>query len=688
MMPNVCLAYIGPGAGFAFLGSFFILLTAIVLAVASVLTFPLRAAYALVFRRRRTGRPLARRVVVVGLDGMDPQVATRLMERGDLPALNSLRNGGTFAPLGSTCPPISPVAWSSFATGVNPGKHNIFDFLGRDLRSYRPELSSTRITTTGVSRARWWRPATEIELRRKSKPFWTILGEHGVFSTVLRVPITFPPEPFRGLLLSGMCVPDLRGTQGSFTLFDSAAPQGTGEFGVGETGESGLRIRVTVGDGRIRTALPGPPAGEGRLSVPLDVRLGRAPGAATVRVSGQRLRLQGGTYSDWVRVSFRQGWRQVHGICKFLLLATAPEFRLYVTPIHIDPERPAMPVSHPRYYSTYLAKLHGPFATLGLSEDTSALSEGVIDNAAFLKQTYDIHGEREAMFFDALKRVRRGLCCCVFDATDRIQHMFFGCPDPTAVEDVYRRSDALVGRVLKSIDDQTVVFVVSDHGFTSFRRSVHLNAWLAREGFLTIKPGGADADYLSGVDWEKTVAYGFGLSGIYLNVKGREARGVVAGDEARRDLKRDIAQRLSALVDPASGERAIRTVYDAEEVYHGPYRDNGPDLIVGYEAGYRVSWETATGKAAGEVFADNTKAWSGDHCVDRERVPGVFFCNRKVDLTSGPPQITDLAPTILHLMGINKPAHMDGKVLHSPLNPDTLNPGLLDQLPRTEGTAA
>lgn len=653
-LPGVWLAYIGPGAGFAFLGSFLILFVALLLAIASLLTFPLRAAAA-VFRRRRTGRPLARRVVVVGLDGLDPAVAARLMDRGELPALTSLRASGTFAQLGTTCPPISPVAWSSFATGVNPGKHNIFDFLGRDLRTCRPELSSTRIATG--RRGPWRRQVSEIELRRKSKPFWTILGEHGVFSTILRVPITFPPEPFRGLLLSGMCVPDLRGTQGSSTVFESGARTGA----TSSTG--GIRIPVTVNGGRIRTSLPGPPSDGGSLDVPVEIRLATSPGSAELRVCGQTLRLKAGAYSDWAPLTFGRGLRRVHGICRFLLQSTAPEFRLYVTPIQIDPERPAMPISHPPYYAAYLGKLHGPFATLGLAEDTWALSEGVIDEAAFLQQTCDIHAEREEIFFEALKHVRRGVCCCVFDATDRIQHMFHGCPDPAAVENVYRQADALVGRTLKEVDDQTVLLVVSDHGFTSFRRSVHLNAWLAREGFLAVKPDGSGAEYLAGVDWGKTVAYSFGLSGIYLNMKGREAQGVVAGEAARKELKRDIAKRLSALVDPASGQRAIRTVYDADDVYRGPYRDNGPDLIVGYESGYRASWDTAVGKTGGEVFADNTKAWSGDHCVDRALVPGVFFCNRKVDLAAGPPQITDLAPTILHLMGIAKPAHMDGAVL-------------------------
>ena len=664
---SICLAYIGPGAGFAFLGSFLILFVAILLALASVLTFPLRVVAALLFRRKRTGQSQAKRVVIVGLDGLDPGVATRMMDRGELPALDSLRKHATFARLTTTCPPISPVAWSSFATGVNPGKHNIFDFLNRDLRSYRPELSSSRVTTTkrkGLLRG----PRTEVESRRKSKTFWNILGEYGVSSTVLRVPITFPPERFRGQLLAGMCVPDLRGTQGSFTLYESR-PAGDKTAATG-----GTRIPVAIENRRVRTTLTGPPMGEGSLSVPLEVRFNGTPDSAMLHISGQKIRLKTGVSTDWVRVEFGRGLRKVSGICRFLLRSVSPEFALYVTPINIDPERPAMPISHPAYYATYLAKLHGPFATLGLAEDTWALSEGAIDEEAFLDQTYAIHREREEMFFDAIKRVRTGVCCCVFDATDRIQHMFHGRPDGppgspphggdgAAIEEVYRRSDALVGRVLEAIDDETVLFVLSDHGFVSFRRGMNVNAWLAQEGFLTFKPDSVDAEYLAGVDWEKTRAYSFGLSGIYLNVKGRESRGIVVGDEEIRTLKQDIADRLKKLLDPATGKSAIREVYDAATTYHGPYRNNGPDLIVGYEAGYRASWDTAAGKTSSEVFEDNTKAWGGDHCVDRAIVPGVFYCNRQVDLGEGLPDIMDLAPTVLHLLGVEKPAHMDGKIL-------------------------
>jgi len=412
--------------------------------------------------------------------------------------------------------------------------------------------------------------------------------------------------------------------------------------------------------------------GSEELRLPLVIDLKDSGESAVIRVSGQKVRLLRGAYSEWIELTFRAGLRRITGICRFYLVSVAPEFRLYVTPINISPERPSMPISHPSYYSVYLAKLHGPYATLGLAEDTWALNEGIIDDGAYLRQVYDVHEERERMLFDALKRVLQGLCVCVFDLPDRIQHMFLRSEDADnapaagtdeegdAIDEAYRRADGLLGRVMDAIDRDTVLFVMSDHGVVPFRRGVHLNAWLRESGYLALKPGATGGEYLAGIDWGKTTAYSFGLSGIYLNVKGREARGVLSREQAKA-LKSEIAGKLSGLKDPETGEAAVSRVYDSAAVYSGPYADNGPDLVVGYADGYRASWEAAVGKTDGEIFTDNTRAWSGDHCVDHALVPGVLFCNRKMN--GRRPHIMDIAPTILTLFGISVPGYMDGKSL-------------------------
>jgi predicted AlkP superfamily phosphohydrolase/phosphomutase len=589
-------AYIGPGAGFAFLGSFLTLIVSVLAGIASVLIWPFRWVRGLAVRRRG----LVKKAIFLGLDGLDPGVTERLMAEGRLPHFSRLKEQGGYRRLRTTFPALSPVAWSTFATGVNPAKHNIFDFLNRDLRTYAPELSSARVTRKAV------------EMRRKSEPFWKILGRNHVASTILRVPITFPPEAFNGRLLSAMSTPDLRGTQGSFSQFTSP-------------------------EGELRG-----PEGE---SLPFGVRHSK------LEIQGQSHELRLGEYTPWIRLKFPSA----HGIVRFLLTCAEPKFALYATPVQIDPENPALPISHPRYYAMYLAKLLGSFSTLGMAEDTWALNEGAIDQRAFLAQAYDIQREREAMFFSALDHTRRGVVACVFDTTDRVQHMCFGQSD--VIEALYIDMDRILGRTLEYAGSDSALFVLSDHGFCSFRRGVNLNAWLRRNGYLTLLTDAKEsADYFEGVDWSRTRAYTFGLGGVYLNLRGREAQGIVAPDDADA-LRRELVARLQGLQDGT--DTAIRAVYPVTEIYHGPYLGAAPDLIIGYAEGYRASWQAAVGRTTAEVFEDNTKAWCGDHCVDPHLVPGVLFSNRKI--AADDPGIEDMAPTALHLFGVEVPDWMEGK---------------------------
>jgi predicted AlkP superfamily phosphohydrolase/phosphomutase len=221
--------------------------------------------------------------------------------------------------------------------------------------------------------------------------------------------------------------------------------------------------------------------------------------------------------------------------------------------------------------------------------------------------------------------------------------------------------DALVGRVMKHVDDQTVLFVLSDHGFCSFRRGINLNAWLHESGYLALKNGASESGpYFGDVDWSRTRAYTFGLGGLYLNLMGREAEGVVRPAE-QEALKQELIAKLNGLRDPDTGEEGIRSVYATSALYDGPYLREAPDLIVGYSEGYRTSWGAAVGKVSAKVFEDNCKAWSGDHCVDPELVPGVLFSNRKLDASD--PGIEDMAPTALQLFGLERPAWMEGKAV-------------------------
>jgi predicted AlkP superfamily phosphohydrolase/phosphomutase len=677
-------AYIGPGAGFAFLSSFLVLFLTFFLAIFSFLSWPFRLLVRLIKGRRALKGALVDRVVIVGLDGLEPSLAERFMAEGKMPHLSLLKKDGTYARLQTTTPAISPVAWSSFMTGSEPSKHNIFDFLSRDPKTYLPSLSSAHIgrPKRTLSLGKYAIPLSKPEIRgmRKSVPFWKTLGEAGIFSTVLRVPITYPPEKFPGHLLSGMCAPDLKGSQGTFTFY-------TTDEAKHKKREGGVVIPVEVREGVVRTYVSGPENSllkkAEEVKLPLEVAIDKPKDEVRVDVSGQRFRLRVGEFSPWIKITFRPGLgMKVKAIARFLVSQVEPHFEMYMTPLNIDPEKPALPISHPFIYSVYLSKLLGSFITLGEANDTWALNEGALKESAFLELTYSNHKEWEAMFFNALAKTKKGTVVCVFETTDSIQHMFWRYLDkahpalraaaselsPQVIEDLYVRMDGFIGRVMGKLDPRSALIVMSDHGFKSFRRGVNLNSWLLAQGYLTLREGKtASGEWFKDVDWGRTRAYAMGLGGLYLNLKGREANGIVAPGEESRVLKEELRSKLTGLRDDVSGEIAITEAYDRDRVYSGPYAPNAPDLIIGYNQGFRASWDSVTGKVDSTVFEDNIKSWSGDHCIDPRHVPGVFFFSRKVPAKM--PSIMDVAPTVLTLFGLPVPAYMDGRPLVGPAAP-------------------
>jgi predicted AlkP superfamily phosphohydrolase/phosphomutase len=643
------------------------------LSLSSLLTWPFRMMWRLVRRRQGFRNAQVKKVIFLGLDGLDPKLTEQFMAAGKLPNLARLKEQGCYSRLRTTFPALSPVAWSTFATGVNPAKHNIFDFLNRNMKSYVPELAAATVrpSTRVLKLGRWRIPLSrpQVELKRKSQPFWKLLGQQQIGSTIIRVPITFPPDKFNGRLLSAMSTPDLRGTQGSFSQFTTRVDQATFE--------SGSRYPLKRSTDGWGGSLEGPEDGlladGGTMRIPFRIVLRKQ--TPVLEIQDESYRLEPGTYTPWVKLKFKSSLGfKVNGIARFLLTETSPHLSLYVSPIQIDPERPALPISHPSYYAAYLAKLLGTYSTLGMAEDTWALNEGVIDEGEFLKQAYLLMEEREAMFRNALEKTRRGVVACVFDTSDRVQHMFYrylhGNHDTSngygrTIEDLYQRMDKLVGVALEHVDKDTVIFVLSDHGFCSFRRGVNLNSWLRDNGYLALENGATESDrYFKGVDWSRTRAYTLGLGGLYLNLKGREARGIVKPGAEAEALTQELIQKLNGLTDEEREAIGIRTVYATNQLYRGPYLAEAPDMIVGYSDGYRTSWDAAVGKVSATVFEDNCKAWSGDHSVDPLLVPGVLFSNRKIDVQD--PGIEDMAPTALHLFGVERPPWMEGRTVFNP----------------------
>ncbi|MDJ0869327.1 MAG: alkaline phosphatase family protein [Myxococcota bacterium] len=683
LAPDAAQAYIGPGAGFAFVGSLLVLLTTFAIALAIILTWPLRLLYRLVTVGNPYKNAKTRRVVILGLDGMDPGLLTKLMRDGRMPNFQKLAEQGVFRPLDTSVPSMSPVAWSTFATGVDASQHCIYDFLTRDPCTYGPMLSSTDIVSAKrvLNIGRYVIPLSKarMKLLQKSQHFWKLLGEKNIFSIIQRVPITFPPVPFKnGLLLSGMCVPDLRGSQGTFSFFSTESRDGEAKFIGGE--QTVLRRRGS----EIRSRIVGPDhtmlKSGGRMTLPFTLVPAEDGRSAVLTIDGMEpITLPVGEYSDWVELAFDAGLRvKVRGIAKFYLVSAAPEVNLYMTPIHIDPENPAMPIAHPEVYAIYLAKKQGKFATLGLAEDTWALNNRVIDEKVFFDQAMFIYEEREKMFLDAVKQTKKGLVTTVFDTTDRVQHMFYRYLDPThpanagkdteqwkdAIGKVYERTDELLGKVWNLVDDPDTTFmVISDHGFTNFRRCVNVNSWLRDNGYLFLKDENAleSGEYLDGIDWSRTRAFALGLTGVFVNRKGREKSGIVAEGAEYRALVQELAEKLGQLVDPQTGERCVRRVAVSQQFFRGPYRFDAPDLLVGWEGGYRHSWECATGQVTENVFSDNDRSWSGDHCVDPSIVPGVFLCNRAI--AAEQPRLVDIPASVLRLFGQEIPGYMQGEMI-------------------------
>lgn len=611
-----------------------------------------------------------KRIIVLGFDGLEPRIVERLLEQRRLPNFARLRASGGYARIATTYPAQTPVAWSTFATGLNPGGHGIFDFLRRDPATYLPQLALSRFEQKNP-----FVPPKAVN-GRQGKAVWQSLSEAGIESVILRCPCTFPAEDLRGRMLSGMGVPDLRGSLGMSTFYS------TDEQVTAKESESVVRLEPADG-GHYTAHLLGPihPRSRQPVAFPVTIEAKPASREAVLQCDGEphELVLKQGRWSDWLHVKFKVGVLQsARGMVRFYLVQTEPTLELYASPVNFDPEAPVFPISFPPQYASELQARLGIFYTTGMVEDHGGLNNGRISEAAYLDQCAQVWREREAMLCHELGRLDEGLLFCLFDTPDRVQHMFqrFVEPDhpanengrPDGFENVvveqYLACDATLGRVFEQVDEATLLIALSDHGFDSFRRGVHLNTWAFEQGLLAlrdgIRPGEEAGDMLRRVDWSRTQIYSLGLGGMYLNLKGRECQGVVEPTEAE-SLKSKIAEALTGMEDPERGEIAIRSVVPRERVYRGERTAEAPDLLVNFARGYRASWGTALGAVPDGKFEDNVKRWSGDHIVDPSLVPGVLFMNRPFRQEG--PRLVDLASTILGALRVPGEPAMEGASL-------------------------
>ncbi len=641
----------------------------------------------------RASRAAGKKVIVIGVDGMDPRLSAALMNSGHLPNLQKLASRGGFSRLGTSVPPQSPVAWATFINGAGPGSHGIFDFIHRHPEHQCAPFYSASETLPGVGAwaigdhqlpLDFWpfnhKPPQTV-LRRQGTPFWDFLDAAGVPSTFYDLPSNYPASPSHyghHRCLSGMGTPDMLGTYGTYQHFAEDGPEATIDDG------GGTRSRLKFENDTARAEIVGPAnsllKAPAPIKVPFLVHRDRAANAAVIEIQGKRIVLKAGQWSPWSRLNFDISMplllpsNSIKGLCRFFLQEVAPNFRLYVTPLNIDPAAPAQKISEPATFVQDLANKLGPFYTTGFQEDHRARTNGVFDDEEYIRQASFVLEERLALFEQALRDYEDGLLFFYFSSSDLQSHMFWWDSDeehpirtrPEArkyfdhIKKLYRRLDTVIGEVIDRHGSSATIIVMSDHGFGNFGRQFNLNSWLRDCGYL----GPPECtSIMKDVDWSQTMAYGLGINGLYLNMKGRERDGLVEPGDERETVLRELISRLEAVTD-VDGKSVIRGVYRSDQIYQGSATALAPDLIIGYYRGYRASWATCLGELTPEVLLPNDSAWSADHCADSLEVPGVLFSNRP--LATAAPSLVDLAPTILAEFGLKQPATMVGQRILSP----------------------
>ena len=596
-----------------------------------------------------------RQVIVLGVDGMDPGFLQR--HWSDLRNVARLHDRGGFRPLATTMPPQSPVAWSTFITGLDPAEHGIFDFVHRDPRTMQPFSSMGRTVEPRfkIPLGPYVLPlsSARVETLRKGEPFWRILWDRHIPVTIVHMPTNFPPEQ-AGVALAGMGVPDLRGTEGTFTFYTDDADETARDV------PGGRIVKVQAENGRYVLPLEGPPnpLRKDRRYATEDLIVEADPerDVARLTIGSAAAIVQRGEWSEWLRADFPLlGWLAgARGMFRVYAKELHPRLALYVTPINIDPRAPELPISAPASFSRTVAGMIGPFYTQGIAEDTSAYRAGVLNLDEFLRQMKLVRDDEMKLLDYSLDHFREGLLFFYFSSVDQGSHMLWGKHELELLE-IYRAVDAAIGEAVQRFPHADII-VMSDHGFNSFDRNVNLNTWLWEKGFLALQgpPRGGDEGFAD-VDWTKTQAYALGLNGLYLNIAGREKHGILrTGAETDAAIER-LARELTEFRDPVNGRQVVETA----PATGAPL---GPDIIVGYGRGYRGSWETALGAAPRAILEDNTDVWIGDHCINAADVPGVLLSNRP--LRAQHPSLKDVTVTILELFGVGPGGGMCGRSVY------------------------
>jgi predicted AlkP superfamily phosphohydrolase/phosphomutase len=583
-----------------------------------------------------------RQVIVIGVDGMDPEFVER--HWADLPNLARLGERGSFVRLRTTTPPQSPVAWSTFITGLDPADHGIFDFVHRDPATLQPFLSmgETRPPRFAIPLGPYELPLSRprVVSLRKGRAFWALLEEHGIPATVIHMPVNYPPAD-AGEALSGMGTPDLRGTQGTFTFYTDVPGAIEGPVAGGRI------VRAEIADGHAELDVEGPPNSlrkdHAYASVKLNVDVDPEQPFARLTAGDSVAIVREGEWSEWLPVDFTliSHLASVRGMFRVFARRLHPGFELYVSPVNADPTSPDLPISAPSLFSREIAGKIGRYSTLGIPEDTAALRQGVFNLEEFLSQSRLVLNDEHRLLNESLDRFHEGFLFFYFSSIDQNSHVLWGHHEAELLA-FYRAVDASIGEVMTR-KPAAEIMVMSDHGFASFDRAVGLNDWLLDQGLLSRK--GQE------IDWPRTQVYAMGLNALYVNLAGRERFGIVP-PSGRDALIARAREQLLAMRDPSNGAAVVEIVSGG----------SSPDLIVGYARGYRASWETGVGGFSNAVLADNDDAWTADHCINAADVPGVLFTSRKIRISD--PELKDLPVSVLALFNVPPATQMTGRSVY------------------------
>ncbi|MGQ9619121.1 MAG: alkaline phosphatase family protein [Candidatus Aminicenantia bacterium] len=534
----------------------------------------------------------------------------------------------------------------------------------------------------------------------KGTPFFKQLVSNGIRVKVFHIPDTFPPPELGGAgkLLAGLGIPDMRGTIGYPALYttNSKLFSASNEFSVRIVY---LDKNKTSWDSDIlgpRNKLFYDPSNPAKMrekgikrdiTVPLRVEL--IPSTKRLRLIVQdRIQEIGiGEWSDWFELEFPfNRFIKVKGIGKFYLESIEPEIMLHLTPINIHPRVPIFPISFPPKFSGQIADLIGLYKTIGWRTDTWSISSFLGTEEYFISDMFSTAEMEEEMMIKMLEEKDWDVFIFVYMFTDRAQHVMWRLIDPKnpiydktlaekwgdTILKAYQKMDSIVGRVMEIMDKDTILMVISDHGFAPFRRGINLNVWLRDNGFLVEKVSGKDKlrnledlwgaegrSIFPHVDWSRTKAFSLGLGGIYINLKGREPEGSVEPEEYEK-VKEEIVKKMEAFVDPVTGERPVFRVYKREEIYRDFDAEIVPDLRAATNYGYRVSWQSTLGGMNEDVVQDNDKNWSADHCtMEPSQINGIFFSNRRINKQSV--NILDFYRSICKLYNLNPPKEIQGE---------------------------